>query len=224
MADPVSSVAPSRRRLVPVIGLALVVVAAAVRLALGWAGPASGQSSMPGPTPGASPEVRPALHAVVTRRPERVPGVDAGLQDGAGRPVVIACGTCHATTRPRPEIRDAAVLTNFHQGLRYVHGGMSCLSCHNASDYDTLRLADSSPVAFRDAMTLCSQCHGSQRRDYEQGLHGGMNGHWDLRRGGRERHACVHCHDPHSPAFPLVRPVLPPKDRITVPPPAGVTH
>jgi len=66
-------------------------------------------------------------------------------------------------------------------------------------------------------MTLCSQCHGPQRRDYNMGLHGGMNGYWDLTKGGRTRNTCINCHDPHAPAFPLVMPVLPPKDRISVP-------
>ena len=28
-------------------------------------------------------------------------------------------------------------LKEFHQGLAYVHGGQSCLSCHNAANYDT---------------------------------------------------------------------------------------
>jgi hypothetical protein len=43
-----------------------------------------------------------------------------------------------------------------------------------------------------------------------------MNGHWDLTRGGRTRNTCINCHDPHAPAFPLVMPVLPPRDRVSV--------
>jgi hypothetical protein len=44
-----------------------------------------------------------------------------------------------------------------------------------------------------------------------------MNGHWDLTKGGRIRNNCINCHDPHHPKFPLVQPVLPPRDRISVP-------
>jgi hypothetical protein len=78
-------------------------------------------------------------------------------------------------------------------------------------------MADSRPVEFTAVMTLCSQCHGPQRRDYDMGLHGGMTGHWDLAKGGRSRNTCINCHDPHAPAFPLVMPVFPPRDRISVP-------
>ena len=53
--------------------------------------------------------------------------------------------------------------------------------------------------------------------DLERGLHGGMNGHWDLTRGGRTRNTCVNCHDPHTPKFPQVLPVLSPRDRVAVP-------
>ena len=49
-----------------------------------------------------------------------------------------------------------------------------------------------------------------------------MNGHWDLTKGGRLRNNCVNCHDPHHPAYPLVQPVLPPRDRISVPKTKGV--
>ena len=78
-------------------------------------------------------------------------------------------------------------------------------------------LADGQAVPYTEVMTLCGQCHGPQTRDYAHGAHGGMNGYWDLRKGGRTRNTCINCHDPHAPAFPLVMPVLPPRDRISVP-------
>lgn len=160
------------------------------------------------------------LHPVVIKQPAGAPKVATGLTNFHGEPVMASCASCHATTAPNREIRAAADLKKFHQGLKYAHGELSCLSCHNADNYETLRLADSRSVEFADSMTLCSQCHGPQRRDYDRGLHGGMTGHWDLRRGGRERNTCINCHDPHAPDFPLVMPVLPPRDRISVPSPA----
>lgn len=158
------------------------------------------------------------LHPVVIRRPAGTPKVATGLTNFLGLPVMTSCSSCHATTRPNIDARATADLVHFHQGLKYVHGNLTCLSCHNAKNYDTLRMADSRPVEFTDVMMLCSQCHGPQRRDYDMGLHGGMNGHWDLTKGGRTRNTCINCHDPHAPAFPLVMPVLPPRDRISVPP------
>ncbi len=97
--------------------------------------------------------------------------------------------------------------------MRYAHGERTCLSCHNARDYDTLRLADGSALAYRNVIKLCAQCHGPQYRDYRHGSHGGMNGYWDLSRGPRYRNNCVDCHDPHAPAYPRVRPAPPPRDR-----------
>lgn len=172
--------------------------------------------------PGARPVVVAAstnapLHPVVIKRPAGTPKVATGLTNFHGQPVMAACSSCHATTKPNIDTRATADLDQFHQGLKYVHGNLTCLSCHNAKNYDTLRMADSRPVEFTDVMTLCSQCHGPQRRDYDMGLHGGMNGHWDLTKGGRTRNTCINCHDPHAPAFPLVMPVLPPRDRISVP-------
>jgi len=156
------------------------------------------------------------VHPVIFKQHEGPRKISTGLTNLHGQPVMASCSSCHATTRPNVETRTSADLDQFHQGLKYLHGNLTCLSCHNAANYDTLRLADSRAVQFSEVVTLCSQCHGSQRRDYDMGLHGGMNGHWDLSKGGRTRNICVNCHDPHSPAFPLVMPVFPPRDRISV--------
>lgn len=166
------------------------------------------------------PVVNPPLHPVIIKQPAGVPKVATGLTNFQGEPVMASCVSCHATTTPNREIRRAEDLKKFHQGLKYAHGELSCLSCHNPDNYDMLRLADGRALDFTESMTLCSQCHGPQRRDYDRGLHGGMTGHWDLRRGGRTRSTCINCHDPHAPDFPLVMPVLPPRDRISVPHPA----
>ena len=165
----------------------------------------------------AVPSAPAALHPVVIRHPGNPPKVATGLTNFHGEPVMASCSSCHTTTEPNLDTRRTEDLDQFHQGLKYNHGNLTCLSCHNSTDYDTLRLADTRPVEFADSVTLCSQCHGSQRRDYDRGLHGGMTGYWDLTRGGRTRNTCINCHDPHAPAFPLVLPVLPPRDRISVP-------
>lgn len=130
----------------------------------------------------------------------------------AGTEERVACSTCHTTRPANRGMKDAAELREFHQGLQYRHGGQSCLSCHNADNYDTLRRADGSAVAYPDTLQLCSQCHGPQYRDYQHGAHGGMNGHWDLGKGGRVRNTCTDCHDPHAPLYPKVMPVFAPVD------------
>jgi hypothetical protein len=157
------------------------------------------------------------LHPVTIQQPAGPPRVNTGTTNFHGQVVTVACGTCHATTQPNARTHTSVELDQFHQGLKYAHGELTCLSCHNSTNYDTLRLADGRSVEFTDVMTLCGQCHGSQLRDYQHGAHGGMTGYWDLSRGPRTRNNCVNCHDPHSPKYPLARPVFPPRDRISVP-------
>jgi nitrate/TMAO reductase-like tetraheme cytochrome c subunit len=147
----------------------------------------------------------------VIRQPDGAPMVDSGKRDRHGNPVMVDCATCHDTREPNPGTNSGAALQEFHKGLQYGHGEQTCLSCHNADDYGSLKLADGRPLAFENTMQLCSQCHGPQYRDYRNGSHGGMTGYWDLRQGPRERNTCTDCHDPHHPAYPQVMPVFPPK-------------
>lgn len=152
------------------------------------------------------------------------PRVQTDVRDVHRQPVSVACVTCHQTTQPNLQTRSAAQLRQFHQGLTYQHGNLTCLSCHNAQNYDTLRLADGTTLPFAETMTLCAQCHGQKKRDYDHGAHGGMNGYWDLARGGRTRNTCTNCHDAHAPALPQVWPVLPPRDRLSVPAAPAKSH
>jgi len=169
------------------------------------------EPSAPAPAASAPPRTR---HPVAIRQPVDQPRIDTGKLDSKGQPITVSCGSCHATSTPRTDTRSAAELDEFHQGLRYQHGTLTCLSCHDAANYDQLRLADGRGLPFPEAMTLCAQCHGPQFRDYTHGSHGGMTGYWDLSRGPRQRNHCVDCHDPHAPQFPVVSPAFPlPADR-----------
>jgi hypothetical protein len=152
--------------------------------------------------------------AVSPHRPEGFqPEVATGLLDYHGNPVGVSCMTCHATRAPnRDRGLAGAVPTEFHQGLVYAHANQSCLSCHHAEDYGSLRLADGRKLAFGRAQNLCAQCHGPQTRDYLHGSHGGMKGYWDRTRGDRTRNTCTDCHDPHAPAYPAWTPVFAPRD------------
>ena len=164
----------------------------------------------------AQPEVEvqalpaPQLHPVQVRQPAGAPRVFTGQTNFHGQPVSVSCSTCHTTTRPNVQLRTSAELDEFHQQLKFNHGQLSCLSCHNAGDYDTLRMADGIALEFTNVQQLCAQCHGPQARDYKNGSHGGMTGYWDLSRGPRLRNNCTDCHDPHSPQYPTMTPVFPP--------------
>jgi nitrate reductase cytochrome c-type subunit len=151
--------------------------------------------------------------AVSIRKPEGPPRVDTGLTDAHGNAVTASCSTCHTIRKPNFKNKGVADLNEFHGALTFSHGSVSCLSCHNPEDYDSLKLADGTRVEFTDVMTLCAQCHGPQMKDYEHGVHGGMNGYWDLTRGPRTKNNCIDCHNPHAPQFPDMQPTFKPRDR-----------
>lgn len=153
--------------------------------------------------------------AVHIRKPDGPPTIE--LADGRGGVTEMGCATCHSLREPDRANRRPADLQSFHTGMHLAHGQLTCFSCHNPDDYETLRLADQTVVAYVDVMTLCSQCHGPQARDYERGAHGGMTGYWDLSRGPRRRNGCTDCHDPHAPNFPRMIPTFKPRDRFLTP-------
>ena len=152
------------------------------------------------------------IHPVIIQGKPETPTALTSQKSHHGKYAEISCTTCHTTRKPLALNRDSDDLDIFHQGLEVQHGNLTCLSCHNRDNYDTLKLSDGTPVHFKDTMKLCGQCHGPQYRDYTNGSHGGMNGYWDLSRGPRTRNACTVCHDAHAPAYPQFMPVFPPKD------------
>jgi formate-dependent nitrite reductase cytochrome c552 subunit len=159
------------------------------------------------PAPGAK------TGTVTIHIPDRLTSVPTGEVDALGKPLRASCVSCHSLRRPDALPASMAELDEFHGGLTFQHGELSCGSCHVVGDQSELRRADGTAIAMRDAMSLCAQCHGPQFRDYSHGAHGGMNGHWDLSAGDRVRNHCVDCHDPHMPAFQPSLPVLRPQDR-----------
>ncbi|MGI9457565.1 MAG: cytochrome c3 family protein [Aeoliella sp.] len=162
--------------------------------------------------------------ATLIRKPTGPPVIELKEPDPQGRIGVIACSTCHSVREPNPANRAPADLDQFHLSMEFAHGKLTCLSCHNPQDYDTLRLADETTVEYPEVMTLCAQCHGPQATAYEHGAHGGMSGYWDLSRGPRTRNNCIDCHDPHQPKFPSMVPTFKPRDRFLDAAPAHQEH
>jgi hypothetical protein len=148
-------------------------------------------------------------------------GIHSGITGADGQVAVIACATCHALREePHALPTSADALGPPHGGLRFEHGQVSCASCHHPDNYDQVRLADGTALPLTEAMQLCTQCHGTQARDFARGAHGGMRGSWDRARGPRERNNCLDCHDAHAPSFPSFTPAPPPRDRYLPPPPS----
>lgn len=153
------------------------------------------------------------LHPVSISVPTGPPVAYVPDPKGGNGLIAVSCTTCHTTREPNYKNVTSTDLDEFHQNMTVAHGTMSCLSCHNPGDYDTLKKADGSPVTYPNVMQLCAQCHQSRYNDYLHGAHGGMNGYWDLSKGPRTRKACIDCHDPHAPAIPKMLPQFKPLDR-----------
>lgn len=153
--------------------------------------------------------------------PTKLTSIEVDGVDPFGRPLRVECSTCHTTKEVSVLPESADELRAFHTGLQVAHGSNRCASCHVSRPLAApmLRLADGTELPMNDALKLCAQCHGPQYRDYKAGAHGGMQGAWDLSRGGRVRNHCVDCHDPHLPKPPQVLPAAGMRDRVPVPAP-----
>ena len=116
---------------------------------------------------------------------------------------IFPCSDCHD---PEDEVeRERRELTLEHEQieLRHDEANRWCLDCHNAANRDFLHLADGRLVEFTESYRLCGQCHGPTYRDWREGLHGKRTGFWN---GEKHYLLCVHCHDPHAPAFKPIHP------------------
>lgn len=208
-AEPLRVTWPRILLVVVLLSVAVAGVSAAMRSDLGDLA----DESIDSPKASATPDTTPTKFSVEIHKPSGPPLVTTGLSDAHGNSVTVACSTCHTTRQPNHQNKSVKDLDEFHGGMAFSHGTVSCLSCHNSNNYDSLKLADDSRIEFTDVMTLCAQCHGPQMNDYIHGAHGGMNGYWDLTRGPQKKNNCIDCHNPHSPQFPKMQPTFKPKDR-----------
>jgi len=149
-------------------------------------------------------------------------GMTTGSRGIDDKPSRVPCATCHAERRPADGTNLTMSAGPPHQGITVEHGGQPCQGCHEPPDYERFRRQSGVPLQYRDVMDLCAQCHGRQKRDFEHGAHGGMNGFWDLNLGPRQLNHCLDCHDPHKPASRQVEPAELPRYRFVEHP--GESH
>lgn len=119
---------------------------------------------------------------------------------------IFPCSDCHASMDTDATQRE---LSAMHDDIDFRHDQENrwCLDCHDADNRDQLRLASGAPVPFTESYRLCGQCHGTQYRDWRNGIHGKRTGYWN---GSKRYLLCVNCHNPHNPRFPAVAPLPPP--------------
>ena len=116
------------------------------------------------------------------------------------------CSECHTDfdslpTANNPQGEHAAIMARFNHGRN-----LYCLNCHNQTNRNSFVDDIGREIPGDQSGRLCSKCHGPMYRDWEEGIHGRQDGHWDAKFGVRTKLQCIQCHDPHLPGFPLMAP------------------
>ena len=118
------------------------------------------------------------------------------------------CNSCHELFEAPLEIPQ---LIAEHEDIVLRHEpAMTCYTCHSRTNRDKLNDIYGTEIPFDESVNLCRRCHGPRYRDWKFGIHGRVIGYWDPAKGAGKNLACVYCHDPHAPKFPLMEPSPPP--------------
>lgn len=125
----------------------------------------------------------------------------------------MACYSCHDEKKPvvvHLDTNGVPVLPEAHRDLVLRHGRNNrndyCFNCHDSKNLELLRPREGQAFKLTESSRLCGSCHGPTYRDWEIGIHGRISGFWDRKQGAAARQDCTSCHDPHSPAFPSMKP------------------
>lgn len=125
----------------------------------------------------------------------------------------FSCYACHDAKKEVVLHLDAngvAVLPEAHKDIVMRHGSKDrndhCFICHNPKNLEQLRVREGQSFKIAEGNRLCGSCHGPTYRDWEAGVHGRTVGFWSAKLGATLRSDCTSCHDPHSPAFPPLKP------------------
>lgn len=97
-----------------------------------------------------------------------------------------------------------------HEDIHLDHGNNRfCLNCHHPKNRNAFVDYDGTEIPQAQVVQLCAKCHGTIYRDWEAGVHGRQNGHWNPSMGEQTKLRCIQCHDPHSPKFKEMKPLPP---------------
>ena len=179
-----------------------VLAAAAVVVCLSvWTTPAA-----PAPTPDTGKKVGTVQSSSPDRKFPEPANVQFPVPKPPFTPGIFPCSDCHKDMKPNPKRR---TLTDEHTNivLNHAQGQRWCLDCHDTYDRDKLHLVNGQRISFEESYRLCGQCHGDKYRDWKVGVHGKRTGMWN---GEKQYLLCVHCHNPHDPAFKPLKPMPPP--------------
>jgi hypothetical protein len=112
-----------------------------------------------------------------------------------------------------------------HESIKLNHGNSRfCLNCHHPTNRNAFVDYDGAEIREADVVLLCAKCHGPIYRDWQAGVHGRRNGYWNTSQGTQTRLRCIECHDPHQPAFKVLKPLPAPGYPSRAPHPPAPGH
>ena len=118
------------------------------------------------------------------------------------------CMECHKLLKNPKWAYDRPMVE--HKDIVLDHGNNRfCLNCHHATNRNAFVDYDGSEIHEQDVVLLCAKCHGTIYRDWQAGVHGRQNGHWNKDLGESTKLRCIQCHDPHYPKFQPMKPLPP---------------
>lgn len=130
-----------------------------------------------------------------------LPGVAQAGKASSGQLLWFPCDKCHPLgTKPiPPEFDGHQVILNGHDQLG--SGRAACIVCHDSADRNPgiLKLTDGKLVNVDgDVSQVCYKCHSEKYKEWKEGMHGKLPG-------------CTAegCHDPHTPSWIAISPLLP---------------
>ncbi len=125
----------------------------------------------------------------------------------------LSCYTCHDAKKQlvvKLNTNGSVILSEPHRELVMQHGPNNrndhCFICHDPKNLELLRVREGQTFKLTESNRLCGSCHGPTYRDWEAGIHGRTTGFWNRKSGAAVRSDCASCHDPHAPAFPMLKP------------------
>ena len=114
------------------------------------------------------------------------------------------CSKCHEKTKT------ALQQKNFHDTIcveTHIEESFECYGCHDPENLDKLQLFNGEKIELSVSSQLCGQCHSTNFKLWESGLHGKVVGNWN---GPQKITPCTICHDPHRPQYTGQQPEKPP--------------
>jgi uncharacterized CHY-type Zn-finger protein len=118
----------------------------------------------------------------------------------------LPCSKCHKLNGTEQAVRSKA----YHSTIRvlgHTEKEYGCFVCHDSENRNKLRLFNDRTIELAVSSELCGQCHSTNYKLWQSGLHGKVVGKWD---GPKKYTPCTTCHDPHRPGYRTQQPEPPP--------------